>query len=64
MLENIGEALKMEEIFWKIFEKTGDITSYLLYSQIKSSNGVEGNGKPEKRRGQDSTYSGNSTPIH
>jgi len=59
-----GEALTMEEVFWKIFEKTGNICSYLLYTQIKSSNGVEKNGKSEKTTGQDCTHSGGSIAVH
>lgn len=54
----------MEEIFWKIFEKTGNISSYLIYKQIKSGCGVEVNDKSEKRTGQDSTNSGSSVAIH
>lgn len=54
----------MEEIFWKIFEKTGNISSYLIYRQIKSGSGVEVNDKAEKRPGQDDTHSGSSVAIH
>lgn len=54
----------MEEIFWKIFEKTGSISSYLVYSQLKGRDGVEKNEQQKKRKRQDNTDAGGSIAIH
>lgn len=50
----------MKELIWKVFMKTGSITSYLAYKEF-DNNGVS----EENERGhQASTHSGSGAALH
>ena len=50
----------MKELIWNVFEKTGSITSYLLYKEIENDGVREKN----ERDYQKSAHPGSGAALH